>query len=44
MKRDERRAIVLFLLPACGLYALLFLYPVVSSLALSLYDWDGFTQ
>jgi N-acetylglucosamine transport system permease protein len=44
VKRDERRAIVLFLLPACGLYALLFLYPVASSLALSLYNWDGFTH
>ncbi|UCH33408.1 MAG: sugar ABC transporter permease [Armatimonadota bacterium] len=44
MRNDARRAVVLLLLPACGLYALLFLYPVASSLVLSLYDWDGFTQ
>jgi N-acetylglucosamine transport system permease protein len=44
VKRDARRAIILFLLPACGLYAVLFIYPVVSSLALSLYDWDGFSH
>jgi len=36
--------VVILLLPACGLYAVLFLYPVISSLLLSLYDWDGFTQ
>ena len=44
MRRDARRTVVLFLLPAGALYAVLFLYPVASSLALSLYDWDGFTQ
>ena len=44
MRREARRMAALFLLPACGLYALLFLYPVISSLVLSLYDWDGFSQ
>lgn len=44
MKRDARRLVILFLLPACLVYAVLFVYPVISSLLLSLYDWDGFTQ
>ncbi len=44
MKRHARRTVVLFLLPACAIYGLLFLYPTLSSLALSLYDWDGFTR
>ena len=44
MKRDARRTVFLFLLPAGGLYAVLFLYPVISSLVLSLYEWDGFTH
>jgi len=44
MKQDARRMVVLFLAPACGLYALLFIYPVLSSLVLCLYDWDGFSQ
>jgi len=44
MKRDARRLVVLFLLPACGLYGGLFLYPVAASLLVSLFQWDGFTQ
>lgn len=44
MKRDARRMAVLFLLPACTLYGVFFLYPVASSLVFSLYDWDGYTQ
>jgi len=44
MRHGERRMVVLFLLPACLLYGVLFIYPVLSSLVFSLYEWDGFSQ
>jgi multiple sugar transport system permease protein len=42
--RGSRRAglaSVLMLAPACALFALFVVYPLVASVALSLYDWNG---
>ena len=42
-RRRQHRAAFFFLLPGCTLFALLVIYPVFSSIALSFYNWDGMT-
>ncbi|TDN63785.1 sugar ABC transporter permease [Paraburkholderia sp. BL10I2N1] len=42
--RQQRRAAFLFLAPACIMVAIYVVYPILSSLALSLYNWDGMTD
>jgi multiple sugar transport system permease protein len=41
--RRQHRAAFFFLLPACLLFGLCVVYPIVSSISLSFYDWDGMT-
>lgn len=41
--RRQRRAAFLFLAPACIMVAIYVVYPILSSLTLSLYSWDGMT-
>lgn len=40
-QRNEFRTIVLFLLPAALVYAIFIIYPILSTLQYSLYDWNG---
>ncbi|WP_429343019.1 carbohydrate ABC transporter permease [Paraburkholderia sp. GAS42] len=42
--RQQRRAAFLFLTPACVMVAIYVVWPIVSSLSLSLYNWDGMTE
>ncbi|MGN6230484.1 MAG: carbohydrate ABC transporter permease [Trinickia sp.] len=35
---------MLFLLPACTMFSLYVIYPIVSSIVLSLYSWDGMSD
>ncbi|MGF6597127.1 multiple sugar transport system permease protein [Paraburkholderia sp. GAS448] len=42
--RQQRRAAFLFLAPACIMVAIYVVYPILSSLTLSLYNWDGMTD
>jgi multiple sugar transport system permease protein len=42
--RHQRRAAFLFLAPACIMVAIYVVYPILSSLTLSLYNWDGMTD
>lgn len=37
-------ALLVLLLPACLMFGTFVLYPIIQSLALSLYDWDGVSQ
>lgn len=39
--RRRRRAAVWFLLPACLFFGVYVVYPIVKSISLSFYDWDG---
>jgi multiple sugar transport system permease protein len=41
--KRQHRAAFFFLLPACALFSLCVLYPIIDSIALSFYDWDGMT-
>ncbi|WP_240648399.1 carbohydrate ABC transporter permease [Pararobbsia silviterrae] len=41
LARRRRRSALLFLLPACAMFAIYVLYPIVSSIVLSFYSWDG---
>ena len=41
LARRRRRAALLFLLPACTMFAIYVIYPILSSVVLSFYDWDG---
>jgi multiple sugar transport system permease protein len=43
MRRNQNRAALFFLLPGCALFCLCVLYPIVSSISLSFYNWDGMT-
>nr|WP_240648424.1 sugar ABC transporter permease [Pararobbsia silviterrae] len=38
------RAAFFFLLPACAMFAVYIVYPILSSFWLSLYDWDGMAE
>ncbi|CAG4897443.1 carbohydrate ABC transporter permease [Paraburkholderia saeva] len=42
--RQQRRAAFLFLAPACIMVAIYVVWPIISSLSLSLYNWDGMTE
>lgn len=44
LARRRKRAAVLFLLPACAMFCLYVVYPIVSSIALSFYSWDGMSE
>jgi len=39
--RQQRRAAFLFLAPACIMIAIYVVWPILSSIALSFYNWDG---
>jgi multiple sugar transport system permease protein len=41
VRRQQNRAALYFLLPGCVLFTLCVIYPIISSIALSFYDWDG---
>ncbi|GGP26879.1 carbohydrate ABC transporter permease [Silvimonas amylolytica] len=42
--RRQQRAAWLFLAPACVMVALFVLYPIIKSISLSFYNWDGMTD
>ncbi|WP_049120859.1 carbohydrate ABC transporter permease, partial [Burkholderia cenocepacia] len=42
--RRQRRAAWLFLAPACAMVAIYVIWPILSTLWLSLYNWDGMTE
>ncbi len=43
-RRHQQRAALLFLLPGCALFChLCVIYPIISSISLSFYHWDGMT-
>lgn len=42
--RRQRRAAWLFLAPACIMVAIYVLYPILTSITLSFYNWDGMTD
>lgn len=42
--RQQRRAACLFLAPACVMVAIYVIWPVVSTIRLSFYNWDGMTD
>ncbi|WP_429499458.1 carbohydrate ABC transporter permease [Robbsia andropogonis] len=41
VSRQQRRAAFLFLAPACIMIAVYVVWPILSSIALSFYNWDG---
>lgn len=43
MIKRKRSRVYLLLIPACVLYACLFLYPVIQAFFVSFHDWSGFT-
>jgi multiple sugar transport system permease protein len=42
-RRHQHRAALFFLLPGCALFCLCVVYPIISSISLSFYNWDGMT-
>jgi multiple sugar transport system permease protein len=42
-RRHQHRAALLFLLPGGALFCLCVIYPIISSISLSFYHWDGMT-
>ena len=44
LARKRRRAAYAFLAPACLLFSIYVLYPIASSIFLSLYEWDGMSD
>ncbi|HEY4806044.1 MAG TPA: sugar ABC transporter permease [Paraburkholderia sp.] len=42
--RRQRRAACLFLAPACIMFAVYVIWPILSTLRLSLYNWDGMSE
>ena len=44
MRKDHKRIIILYLLPAFALYAVFFVYPAFDALRISLTDWSGFIR
>jgi len=44
LERGRRRAAFLFLLPACLFFGVYVVYPILKSIWLSLYDWDGMAE
>ena len=41
--KRQHRAAFFFLLPACALFSLCVIWPIIDSIGLSFYDWDGMT-
>jgi multiple sugar transport system permease protein len=41
LARRRRRAAALFLAPACVMFVVYVIYPIIRSIVLSFYDWDG---
>ena len=44
LARRRMRAAWFFLLPACVMFGVYVIYPIVSSIVLSFYNWDGMTE
>ena len=42
-RRHQNRAALFFLLPGCAMFCLCVIYPIISSISLSFYSWDGMT-
>jgi multiple sugar transport system permease protein len=42
-RRHQHRAAFFFLLPGCALFCLCVVYPIISSISLSFFNWDGMT-
>ncbi|SAL86237.1 binding-protein-dependent transport systems inner membrane component [Caballeronia arvi] len=42
--RRQRKAALLFLAPACVMVAVYVIWPILSSIRLSFYNWDGMTE
>jgi multiple sugar transport system permease protein len=40
----RKRAAILFLLPACAMFSVYVIYPIISSIVLSFYNWDGISD
>lgn len=40
----RKRAAFLFLLPACAMFCMYVIYPIISSIVLSFYNWDGMSD
>ncbi|RDV00918.1 carbohydrate ABC transporter permease [Trinickia dinghuensis] len=40
----RKRAAILFLLPACTMFSIYVIYPIISSIVLSFYSWDGMSD
>jgi len=43
MRKDRKKIVLPFLLPAAVVYLVFFIYPTIRALIVSLYDWSGFT-
>ena len=43
-RAQQRLAAFLFLAPACIMVAIYVVYPIISSISLSFYNWDGMTE
>ena len=43
MRKERKRLIIPFLLPAVILYVAFFIYPTVDALRMATFDWSGFT-
>ena len=43
-RRGRRKLVIPFLLPALLIYSVVFVYPAVDALRVSLYQWTGFTE
>jgi multiple sugar transport system permease protein len=44
MERERRRAAFWFLLPAVLFFGVYVVYPILDSIVLSFYDWDGMAE
>lgn len=44
MKKEKKKIIILYLLPALVLYLVFFIYPAFDALRISLTDWSGFSE
>ncbi len=43
MRKDRKKIVIPFLLPAGILYLVFFIYPAIRALIVSMYEWSGFT-
>ncbi|RDK03108.1 carbohydrate ABC transporter permease [Paraburkholderia lacunae] len=44
LARKRKRAALLFLLPACTMFCIYVIYPIISSIVLSFFNWDGMSD